>query len=65
MQIVDRPLFKFKPSVDGYVAGHFSISFHVLLVLICAVPKDIGLLLNKSLPPIYTIWIGLFIYSTT
>ena len=47
MQVVDRPLFKFKPSMGSYVAGHFNISLHILLVLMCAVPKDIGLLLNN------------------
>jgi hypothetical protein len=49
MQVIDRHLFKFKPSMDGYVAGHFNISLHILLVLICAVPKGIGLLLNHFL----------------
>jgi len=49
MQVVDRLLFKFKPSMDGCVAGHFNISLHVLSVLICAVPKGIGLLLNHFL----------------
>jgi hypothetical protein len=35
--------------MDGYVAGHFNISRLILLVLICAVPMGIGLLLNHLL----------------
>jgi len=42
MQGVDRPLFKFKPFMGGYVAGHFNISLQLLLVLMCAVPKENG-----------------------
>lgn len=63
MQVVDRHLFKYMPSIDCYVAGHFNISLHILLVLICAVPKGIGLLPNNILPPLYAIRIDLFILS--
>jgi hypothetical protein len=63
LQVVDSHLFKFTPSMDCYVAGHFYIALHILLVLICAVPKDIGLLLNHLLPPLYALRIGLFILS--
>jgi hypothetical protein len=55
MQVVDRHLFKFKPSMDGYVADHFNISLHILLVLVCAVPKDI---LNHFFPPLYAIYLS-------